>query len=102
MAYCGPRGLEYEEFIEWGQLSQDLALEWNARERPKCGHCGTHPADWDEKRGGDFNAYRAEWHRCRGDELLAGLGDPPEGEKGLHRVLVPNLDLPMWSHLRRE
>jgi hypothetical protein len=101
MAYCGPRGIAYEDFVEWGQLSQDLALAWNERERTRCPGCGTHPADWDESRGGDVNAWYADLHRCLGCEKRGSI-ESPEGQKGYHRVLVPNLDLPMWSHLLRE
>lgn len=104
MAYCGPRGIPYMHFIggpdEWDPISQDLALEWSARERAKCPGCGTHPADWDDKRGGHFQAFLATGERCRGCESLAGFEVPKE-EKGVHKILIPNLDLPMWSHLRR-
>ncbi len=43
MAYCGPRGIPLEEFLQWGELSQDAALQWQAYEARRCSSCGSHP-----------------------------------------------------------
>lgn len=74
----------------WSEDAQEYALAWDAHQRACCPTCGIHPAEWDESRGGDRNAYRADLHRCRGDELLDRL-DVPKGEMGLRKVLVPNI-----------
>lgn len=45
MAYCGPRGIPLEEFLEWGDLSQDAALAWQSYENRRCQSCGHHPEE---------------------------------------------------------
>lgn len=66
MAYCGPRGIAWEEFLAWSKVSRDAAILWQLRENEKCPSCGTHPHDWDEKHGGHPRAYVAATHTCRG------------------------------------
>ncbi len=46
MAYCGPKGIRYAEFLEWDDLSQSAAIAWQAREAHRCGSCGQVPDDW--------------------------------------------------------
>lgn len=36
------------------------------RGKETCKSCGTRPAEWDPKRGGDMHAYSAELGHCRG------------------------------------
>lgn len=46
MDYVAPRGIPYEDFLEWGDLSKAAALAWQNREGAKCGSCGTIKAEW--------------------------------------------------------
>ena len=46
MAYCGPRALALDTFLQWPRRSQDAALEWADHEARRCRGCGTHPDDW--------------------------------------------------------
>ncbi len=79
MAYCGPRGIPYRRFLGgpdvWDRLSRFLAVAWDRHERELCRGCGTHPDEWDEKRGGDRDAFQAVAHFCRGDELIGQKQD---------------------------
>ena len=47
MAYCGPRGIALDDFLEWSQASQDAALQWQAYENRRCSSCGYHPDEGD-------------------------------------------------------
>lgn len=51
MAYCGPRGIPYSEFLRWDDLSQSAALAWQDREADRCGGCGQHRSDWLDDQG---------------------------------------------------
>lgn len=73
-----------------------MALDWSEREASRCPDCGTPAEDWDEERGGDRDAYRAQLHHCRGDELLGQLVIPA-GDTGTRKQLIPNYALPMWG-----
>lgn len=44
--YCASRGIPYEDFLDWSDLSRSTALAWQARERERCGGCSTVPSDW--------------------------------------------------------
>ncbi len=50
MAYCGPRGIPYLHFLggpnEWGDLSRDSAVAWQARENRRCEGCGQIREEW--------------------------------------------------------
>jgi len=55
MAYCGPRGIPYEEWAGiatgWTVFSRMAALAWQAREADRCGSCGQVHADWRDDQG---------------------------------------------------
>ena len=50
MAYCGPKGIPYEEWmglaVGWTLFSRMAAIAWQAREADRCGSCGQVHADW--------------------------------------------------------
>lgn len=91
MAVCARYGIAHSAFLGWDPDDRDKAIWWELRERDRCPGCGTRQEEWDEDRGGDRDAYRAEVHRCRGCQVRAtkqaevsrdDLGD------GVHVVLV--------------
>lgn len=62
MAYCGPAGIPYAEWLNWDDLSRSAALAWRDRENQRCGSCGTVPAEWKS----------VDWNL---DPILDGDGD---------------------------
>lgn len=66
MAYCGPLGIPWDEFLSWPKPSRDAAILWQIRERQTCSGCGTHPDEWDETKGGHPRAFVATVRTCRG------------------------------------
>lgn len=47
MEYCGPRGIPFEDWLEWGDLSKAMALAWQARRADVCPNgCGQHRTEW--------------------------------------------------------
>lgn len=95
MAYCGPRGIPLSEFLRWEPQDQDAALAWSEHDAQRCPDCGTHPDEWDERRGGHRHAYVVDVKRCPGCERHE-LGSEhvqrlaKEGERGLHVVMRRN------------
>lgn len=73
---CEKHGISHSHFHggppRWTPSDRDKALWRLMRERERCGECGTRRSEWDEKQGGDRNAYRAAKTRCRGCEVLKG------------------------------
>jgi hypothetical protein len=56
--------------LVWTQQDRDKAI-WHARHRAeRCSGCGTHPDEWDPKKGGDRQAYAAVESRCAGCAAL--------------------------------
>lgn len=55
MAYCGPAGIRYAEFLEWDDLSRDAALAWQYRQDRRCSSCGTVHDDWLNSRDAEGN-----------------------------------------------
>lgn len=55
MAYCGPHGIPYEEWVGtgtgWTVFSRMAALAWMAREAERCGSCGQVHGDWLDANG---------------------------------------------------
>ena len=53
MAYCGPRGIPYTQFLgadpRWDDLSREAALAWQADEDHRCNGCGQDRDDWYER-----------------------------------------------------
>lgn len=100
MAYCGPRGIRYTEFLEWDPVDRDAALAWQNRESARCGGCGTVPADWLNDWGPDgqpvANELTPVMHAQ--DQYCAGCGARHRHEAthkdgappGVHTVFVPN------------
>lgn len=64
--------------MHWTAADRDKAIWWQLRENATCPSCGTRPEEWDEKQGGDKNAYKAEIHWCRGCEVRARTESAPE------------------------
>jgi len=50
----------------WTQLDRDKALWHAAWKALICTSCGTHPDEWDPKKGGARDAFIAVQHRCHG------------------------------------
>ena len=46
MAYCGPRGIRYSEFLGWSDLDRSAALAWQADQDARCGGCGQYRDLW--------------------------------------------------------
>jgi hypothetical protein len=98
MAYCGPRGLAWSEFLSWDQISRDAALLWARMEAETCS-CGTRLEEWDRDKGGHPAAYVATVRECPGcaalarrDERLRGQlekGDVQPGARAVLRLQVP-------------
>lgn len=86
MAYCGPRGIPLSQFLAWSEADQQAALGWQVNESRRCNSCGTHPDDWDEKSGGDRNAFHAEPVQCPGCVQLERMREAPEIVKGQRGV----------------
>lgn len=87
MAYCGPRGIELDAFLQWSPYSQDAALAWQAHESRRCRSCGTHPDDWRESIGGSRHAWHAEDFTCLGCVQLqqrAETNEVKSGGRGIH------------------
>lgn len=91
MAYCGPRGIAWGEFLAWSKVSRDAAILWQLRENEKCTGCGTHPHDWDEQHGGHPRAYVAKLYTCKGCAAAESARDrlmkdaPPGSSVSLRR-----------------
>lgn len=66
MDYCGPKGIAYDDFLAWSEMSRNSAIAWQIEQSLSCDGCGTRREEWDEKRGGSRNAYHAETFRCPG------------------------------------
>src|SRR5690606_16756481 len=49
MAYVGPAGIPYSEFMRWSDFDRSAALAWRIRENQRCGSCGTVPAEWKSR-----------------------------------------------------
>lgn len=78
MDYCGPLGIEYEDFLRWSKVSRDAALIWQARQRATCKQCGTRDEEWDPERGGHPSAFVATHHRCPGCAALEAAREADE------------------------
>lgn len=100
--YCASRGIAYSAFLEWDDLSRDVALAWHARDRERCGGCGAVPSDWKayDDDGNpildDTGEHREAWppkyvleaHHCPACAALARAADdkdPPPGRRWYFR-----------------
>lgn len=84
MAYCGPKGIPLSQFLKWDKADQDAALAWQHHENRRCSSCGTHPDDWNEKAGGNRNAFHAEHAICPGCSELERHRELPELQDNKH------------------
>lgn len=92
MAYCGPKGIPLSQFLSWSEADQDAALAWQSHENRRCGGCGTHPDDWNEKQGGSRYAWHSEHYQCPGcvmRERHADLPQVKDAGPGIHVRLRP-------------
>lgn len=82
------------EFSDWAPDDQGVALGSQLYKAECCSDCGVHPAEWDPRLGGDFNAVVPVWKHCRVCELIglareAGPPDP-DTKHGWHLTLKHN------------
>lgn len=86
MAYCGPRGIPLDTFLEWPQASQDAALQWQAHEDARCRGCGTHSDDWIGDDGRRVDA-PIHWH----PHLCFGCAEREKAMEGTRREPEPGV-----------
>lgn len=67
MAYCGPRGIPYDGWLEWDDTSRAAALAWAEREADRCPGCGLHHRDLAHV-GGDHRKMpvKPDYRLCMG------------------------------------
>lgn len=76
MAYCGPRGIPYEQWMGiaegWTPFSRGAALAWQAREAQRCPSCGQIEADWLDDDGKELRTppFDVATRHCHGCESL--------------------------------
>lgn len=76
MAYCGPRGIPYEQWMGitdgWTPFSRGAALAWQAREAQRCPQCGQVEADWLDEEGKELRQvpFAVKTRHCHGCESL--------------------------------
>lgn len=76
MAYCGPRGIPYEEWLGivdgWSEFSRGCALAWQDREARRCPQCGQVDDDWREPDGMPMRVppFQVVGHTCQGCESV--------------------------------
>lgn len=99
MAYCGPHGIPYTEFLQWDDLSRDAALAWKADHDQRCSSCGTHRDQWwvydsdgqpiivDGYPKVDLTRWTIDTAYCPGCHLLS-----------LHREQHRDDDTTAWQH----
>lgn len=73
MAVCAAYKISHSHFLGgprlWTQDDRDKAIAWQIRQAETCRSCGTHPAEWDERKGGHRHAYEAVIRICPGCEV---------------------------------
>jgi len=69
MAVCAAYRIPHSVFLSWAPDDRDKALSWHLRQAEICKQCGTHPDDWDPKKGGHRRAFVAEILVCPGCEV---------------------------------
>lgn len=93
MELCHQWGIPHSQFRGhgdgiWSELDRRKSLAYAAYLKSLCPSCGTREEEWDERVGGDEDAYRATTHRCIGCQLLADKQKTvPDGDDG-HGVKV--------------
>lgn len=89
---CAAYRIPHSVFLSWPDDDRDKALWHHRWQRETCRTCGTREAEWDEKQGGDRNAYVGEKRRCRGCEVKERTQETVTAEdgRGVHIVLIPN------------
>lgn len=83
--------VRHSEFLSWDKLDRDKAIVHYIRKRETC-TCGTRPDEWDPKRGGSRDAYRADFAECPGCVERERASEAPElkEQRGLRVVLIRN------------
>lgn len=104
MAYCGPRGIPWSEFLTWPKWDRDAAIVW-ARQQAETCTCGTRLEEWDREAGGHPAAYVATVRECPGcaaierrEERLRKQIDKGDARPGSRVVL--RLQRPFWPRNR--
>ncbi len=101
MAYCGPAGVAYTDFLTWDALSRDLAIAWRQQEDSRCSGCGVPMGDWYLEDGTpDDRAYKAELYRCPGCSELGSV-ETDAKDPGLLKRLAPNWLALRWRNYGR-
>lgn len=84
--YCVPRGIPHSTFLDWLELDQDKAIEWQRLQLEKCSSCGTRSAEWAR----DRFAFVAHTSRCPGCEVIEmEQANIPDKAKGVRVGLMP-------------
>ncbi len=94
MAYCGPKGIPLEEFLAWGEASQDAALAWQAYEARRCPGCGAHPEEGPRHAHIDVcagcvargHAEESEDLKARGAHIRMAAGTPGQCRRCLSEL----------------
>lgn len=84
MAVCAEYGIPHSHFLggplRWTPGDREKAIWWHVHEQERCGSCGTRRSEWDDKQGGNRDAYAAKKVRCRGCEVKE-VGEKSLNEK---------------------
>ena len=89
---CAEYRIPHSQFLSWSDADRDKAIWHHIWKQQECKSCGTRDEEWDEKRGGDRNAYVGEKRRCRGCEVRERTQDTVTSEdgRGVYVTLIPN------------
>lgn len=79
MDVCRVYQRTYSEFLSWDEDDRHKAVMHEMRRSERCPGCGTHPDEWDPRRGGDPRGWRSEVVTCDPCAVKAA------GEKELDR-----------------
>lgn len=95
MDVCAEYRIPHSVFLSWSKLDRDKAIWHRIRVAGTCRTCGTHPDEWDPKKGGHRAAFTAEVHLCPGCEQKQRVektleDDQYKGQRGLSVVMRPN------------
>jgi len=74
MSICETYRISHSHFLGgpmvWTDEDRDKAI-WHAKYKAeRCSSCGTHPDEWNPRKGGDRQAYGAVEERCAGCAAL--------------------------------
>lgn len=93
---CDRWGIPHSQWLggtgAWTPQDRAKALAWHEWQRTVCQSCGTRADEWDEKAGGDRDAYIPTSLRCHGCESIEQAREHiPEGPDGygVKLALIP-------------